>query len=71
MARSSYIYTVQNSADDVVAAFTVKHELVGWQEKNAGPFRITRVRDGGEAQQPWMKYPGVVDLDPATLEPRG
>jgi hypothetical protein len=69
MARSSYIYVVQNGDGDVVAAFTVKHELVTWQERNEGRFQITRVRDGGTEQKPWMKYPGVVRLNPKTLDP--
>lgn len=69
MARSSYIYTVQDSDGSVVAAFTVKHELVTWKSQNEDPFVITRVRDGGTRQELWMKFPAVVRLDPDTLEP--
>jgi hypothetical protein len=74
MARSSYIYIVQNGDGLVLAAFTVKHELSTWLDQNGGRYRnpksrddligITRIQDGfgyGRA--------GSVVLSPRTLEP--
>lgn len=57
MARSTYVYVVEKDWDDgheVVAAFTVKHELVRWLKRNTmqvgyktfWEFRVKRVRDG-------------------------
>lgn len=50
MARSQYIYVVEeqhNSGDRLVAAFTVKHELVTWLKMNTGwNYTVTRLRDG-------------------------
>lgn len=50
MARSTYIYIVEEHWDDghrIVAAFTVKHELVTWLTRNTGrDFRVIRVNDG-------------------------
>lgn len=48
MARSSYIYVVQDlwRADGVVAAFTVKHGLETWIRKRGGLHhtRVIRIR---------------------------
>jgi hypothetical protein len=48
MARSSYIYIIQDSFSVVVAAFTVKHELESYIDDGNAPQRHTviRVRDG-------------------------
>ncbi|MGY1946665.1 hypothetical protein [Nocardia asiatica] len=50
MARSQYIYIVTVAGGgwvDIVAAFTVKHELVTWLRNNPAPdHRVTRVNDG-------------------------
>jgi hypothetical protein len=50
MPRSSYIYTVQRHANPpVLAAFTVKYELVNWMADRPdmrGCVTITRHRDG-------------------------
>jgi hypothetical protein len=59
MARSTYIYAVvQAVVDDhgVMAAFTVKHELVSWlrrQNDTSGVY-VLRMRDG---------YPGCVRVE--------
>lgn len=56
MSRSVYIWYVQNSDGNVIAAFTVKHELATWLDRRYGPaeFRnaaacpvlLYRIRDG-------------------------
>jgi hypothetical protein len=56
MARSAYIWVVfDEMTEDVVAAFTVKHELVTWLTRVEPPIRrwyaITRMRDGGAAHR--------------------
>lgn len=64
MARSLYVWFVQNTEGDVVAAFTVKHELGSWLDKNGVNFLVSRIRDG-------RADPGArpVELNPTTLEP--
>lgn len=65
MARSSFIYTVQDRQGGIVAAFTVKHELASWLEhQDDALLQLTRVRDGGHRMndQP-------VQLNPETLDP--
>lgn len=53
MARSTYVYVVQRGLV-VVAAFTVKSELISWLRAQArepgGLYALTatRVRDGGD-----------------------
>jgi hypothetical protein len=79
VARSSYIYVVQDSTGKVLAAFTVKHELASWLDEEDGRRRnpttredmvgITRVRDGKTVKDPWTKYELVQMLNPRTLEP--
>lgn len=59
MSRSTYIYVVTNVWYDqttLVAAFTVKHELVTWANENDPKRKYTyeRVRDGGAAEEPVM-----------------
>jgi len=63
MARSTYIWFVQDGQGDVVAAFTVKHELTKWLEANGTNFLVSRIRDG-------LQAPGErpVELNPRTLE---
>lgn len=54
MARSSYVYTVQRYGS-VVAAFTVKHELISWlhwqERQHPHDFQVAhtvlRMSDGG------------------------
>jgi hypothetical protein len=64
MSRSLYIWLVQDTEGDVVAAFTVKHELGSWLDKNGTNFLVSRIRDG-------RADPGArpVELNPTTLEP--
>ncbi len=65
MARSSYVYVItipsimKDLSDDVLAAFTVKHELVSWlksyhikQPERFEKLNITRVPDGGRDAHP-------------------
>ena len=49
MARSSYIYLVQDKDLNrtPVAAFTVKHELATWLSRNPGNYTLWRIGDGG------------------------
>jgi len=52
MARSSYIYLSWNHADELLGAFTVKHELVKAGKraltghKDYVVYRVIRTRDG-------------------------
>ncbi|MEE9596433.1 MAG: hypothetical protein V3V96_06620 [Acidiferrobacterales bacterium] len=50
MARSTYIYVVYSPiARQILAAFTVKHELLNWlwaRPGNEGSVHILRFRDG-------------------------
>ena len=53
MARSNYVYVVLENAyegDDVIAGFTVKHELISWlrrhPEVTCGSWQVIRLRDG-------------------------
>lgn len=48
MSRSSYIYTAQNHALHLVAAFTVRWELAVWLRQQQDPhvYTITRIKDG-------------------------
>jgi len=52
MARSHYIYVVRycGEPEDIVTAFTVKHEMVSWVKRNGGHlmFYADRVRDGSK-----------------------
>ena len=56
MPRSNVIYVVQLS-DHVVAAFTVKHELVTWLERQSEPFihAVWRVPDNRGDGRPITK----------------
>jgi hypothetical protein len=72
MARSNYIYVVQDVTGNVVAAFTVKAELASWLDRrNAREPRtreelvgVTRVRDADFGSHlPVMLNPR--DLEPA------
>jgi hypothetical protein len=57
MARSEYVYVVQaDRSKNVIACFTVKHELVSWARRELAnaeaPRRVlmvTRYRDGKSA----------------------
>lgn len=63
MARSNYIWAVQDGTGAVVAAFSVKHELQSWLDQQDRLLLVTRVRDGSRADsQP-------TQLNPRTLEP--
>lgn len=50
MARSSYIYILldPDDHDEIVAAFTVKHEMVSWADSRNGidNYTMLRLRDG-------------------------
>jgi len=45
MARSSYIYIVFNSHEDILGAFTVKHEMESYVKRYQGPVYCRRYRD--------------------------
>lgn len=52
MARSNYVYVAAEAnydGDNVVAAFTVKHECKTWLQRNAAEKAriVTRFPDGG------------------------
>jgi hypothetical protein len=73
MARSQYIYVVQREDGGLVAAFTVKHELLSWLTSEPSPWLedgdddekiyVTRMRDA------WAGSRTPVPLDPNTLQP--
>jgi hypothetical protein len=46
MARSSYIYILldPDDHDEIVAAFTVKHEMVSWADSRNGIDNYTMLR---------------------------
>ncbi len=69
MARSSYIWLVMSKTRVPVAAFTVKHELESFLDKNGRDMQIFRLRDGQTVKLPWMKHEVVEMLDPETLKP--
>ena len=52
MARSTYVYVVQDidNHHELVAGFTVKHELQTWIERNPGEYYVTRLPDGGHGK---------------------
>lgn len=61
MARAEYVWIVRDALGDLLAAFTVKHELVGWiKRRTAGwehvqlaeSWTVDRLRDGGHAIAP-------------------
>lgn len=52
MARSTYVYVVTDATGTPVAAFTVKHELATWLDRNPRTWWITRVRDGVDPGEP-------------------
>lgn len=70
MSRSTYVYIVRDLSGRPTGAFTVKHELATWLERNghrhpqdfAGLIEVTRHRDGDPSVPP-------VTLNPRTLEP--
>lgn len=64
MARATYIWIVQNGEGDIVAAFTVKHELGSWLDANGSDYLVLRIRDGR-----WNAAARPVELNPRTLEP--
>lgn len=48
MARSTYVYVARTADGAVVAAFTVKHELIRWIGNNPDACdNVLRLRDGG------------------------
>jgi hypothetical protein len=59
MARADYVWVVTDATHAPIAAFTVKHELIGWLKRRtvgwtdlAESWEITRLRDGGNAVAP-------------------
>lgn len=63
MARSTYVYVVQDGRGLVLATFTVKRELATWLKGNVPPFGppvVIRFPDGGHGRH--------VMLNPATLK---
>lgn len=57
IARSTYIYVVLHpDTVDLVAAFTVKHELRSWWHRCDHPYKfeyeIWRIQDGGTKKTP-------------------
>lgn len=63
MARSQYIWIVQDHEEEIVTGFTVKHELGSWLDKHGRDFLVSRVRDGSFGSG------SAVRLNPKTLEP--
>jgi hypothetical protein len=61
MARSDYIYILQNNDGTIMAARTVKHELVGWIKHKCGWSRslleknchFIRFSDGCPSSEPF------------------
>lgn len=50
MARSSYIYVVSDGGLNMIAAFTVRHELTAWFNRHGQPgFQVWRLRDNPRA----------------------
>lgn len=47
MARSKKIYLVSESNAGIVAAFTVKHEMLTWIDRNDGEYKLYTIPDGG------------------------
>jgi hypothetical protein len=45
MARSSYIYVLLGLEDDIIAAFTVKHEMETFRARYGKPTSCLRFRD--------------------------
>ena len=54
MARSSYIYIVTDAEKNILAAFTVKHELQTWiaRQPSVEGYGFWRVHDGL-----WSQFP--------------
>ncbi len=57
MARSAYVYVVANGTGHLLAAFTVKHELLSWlarpeHEQDRDVWVVVRVRDGVRPGEP-------------------
>jgi hypothetical protein len=54
MSRSTYIYILldPDNHDELVAAFTVKHEMISWASfqgrRGIDGYTVVRVRDGGD-----------------------
>lgn len=70
MARSSYIYLVQDPETlRPKASFTVKHELESYLDKTTRQVVVTRLRDGAPVQHHWQKFQAITQLDPETLKP--
>lgn len=54
MARSTHVYVVDVPNGPLVAAFTVKHELISWLRRHRSDvlwcvYRVTRLGDNSEA----------------------
>ena len=66
MARSTYVYLVYlKASNSVIAARTVRHEVVTWMEKSDWPMEqmeLRRTRDGGDAKRACP----IVKIDPYT-----
>lgn len=58
MARSSYVYIAYNHANELLGAFTVKHELITRADRAAQNHidyrfaKVYRVKDGSVAGEP-------------------
>jgi len=61
VARAEYVWVVRDATGDLLAAFTVKHELVAWLKRRtagwthtqlAESWTVDRLRDGGHAIAP-------------------
>lgn len=67
MARSTAIWVVLGDDPDPLAAFTVKHEMKRWLERehpdDREGLRILKMPDGLWRSDPVVRY------DPATLQP--
>ncbi len=65
MSRSTYIYTVQDPDLNVIAAFTVKHELTRWlwAQREGPSLFVHRIRDGRHPGEPvWFSLKELREL---------
>lgn len=56
MARSTYIYVLTED-ELLLAAFTVKHEMMTWLDNHPGEYEAWRILDGGGG------VPSTMDID--------
>jgi hypothetical protein len=72
MARSTYIYIAYNHADELLGAWTVKHELLNYRDrvleqkdKDYHIAKVIRTRDGQgvlPSHPDWYPGPDITDI---------